>query len=81
MTKAKLNDHNDVLEALANEVEIPEHLDEQARSRYQSIGDWLTVKTPPLQTLNLKYRRKVHSCLALPSNQFMTRMPMMLIWW
>ena len=41
MSKSKLHNHTDVLEALADEIEIPEHLDQRARSRYQAIGDWL----------------------------------------
>lgn len=41
MTNTTLNNHNDVLEALAEEIEVPDHLDKLARCRYQAIGDWL----------------------------------------
>ena len=40
MTK-KLKNHNDVLEALAAAIDIPEYLDELARNRFRSLGDWL----------------------------------------
>ncbi len=33
--------HEDVLEAIAEAIDVPEHLDEIARKRYASIGDWL----------------------------------------
>lgn len=41
MNDSKLNDHNEVLEALADEIEIPGRLEERARARYKAIGDWL----------------------------------------
>ncbi len=33
--------HDHMLEAIAQAIDIPEHLDEVARKRYQSIGEWL----------------------------------------
>jgi len=36
-----LKNHEDVLEAIAEAIDIPEHLDQVARERYQSIGRWL----------------------------------------
>lgn len=33
--------HESIFEAIAKAIDIPEHLDELARKRYQSIGDWL----------------------------------------
>lgn len=41
MPTSKLHTHDEVLEALSEAIEIPRHLDELARSRYQSIGNWL----------------------------------------
>ncbi len=40
----KLKTHEEVLEAIAEAIDIPEHLDEIARKRYASIGDWLDRK-------------------------------------
>lgn len=41
-TKTKdLRSHEDVLEAIAEAIDIPDHLNEVARDRYQSIGNWL----------------------------------------
>lgn len=40
MTK-KLSSHDEVLEAISREIDIPEHLDELARNRYKSVGEWL----------------------------------------
>lgn len=41
-TKTKeLRSHEDVLEAIAEAIDIPEHLEQVARERYQSIGNWL----------------------------------------
>ncbi len=36
-----LQNHEDVLEAIARAIDIPEHLDQIARERYRSIGEWL----------------------------------------
>lgn len=40
----KLKSHEEVLEAIAEAIDIPEYLDEIARKRYASIGDWLDRK-------------------------------------
>ena len=37
----KLRSHEDVLEAIAEAIDIPKHLEQVARDRYQSIGNWL----------------------------------------
>jgi hypothetical protein len=37
----KLRSHEDVLEAIAEAIDIPEHMDQIARERYKSIGNWL----------------------------------------
>lgn len=37
----KLTSHEDVLEAIAEAIDIPEHMEEKARGRYQAIGRWL----------------------------------------
>ncbi len=37
----KLSNHEDVLAAIAEAIDIPEYLDQIARERYQSIGRWL----------------------------------------
>ena len=40
-TKKTLQNHNDVLESIAQEIDIPESLDNIARKRYQLVGEWL----------------------------------------
>lgn len=41
-TKTKpLQNHDDVLDAIADGIDIPEHLEDSARSSYKSIGEWL----------------------------------------
>ena len=37
----KLKSHNDVLEAIATAIDIPDYMNERACARYQSIGKWL----------------------------------------
>ena len=37
----KLQSHEDVLEAIADTIDVPEHLDQIARNRYRSLGEWL----------------------------------------
>ncbi|WP_298975933.1 nucleotidyltransferase [uncultured Roseobacter sp.] len=37
----QLTNHDEVLEAITATIDIPEHLDERARKRYRSLGDWL----------------------------------------
>lgn len=37
----ELNSHEDVLEAIAEAIDIPEHMEQIARDRYQSLGAWL----------------------------------------
>jgi hypothetical protein len=41
MSKKSLASKEEVLRALADEMSIPEHMDEKARSRYRIIGEWL----------------------------------------
>lgn len=40
-TDRKLTNHEDVLEAIAETIDIPEHMEKKARDRYQAIGRWL----------------------------------------
>lgn len=37
----KTKNHDEVLEAIAEAIDIPDYLDERARARYQSIGEWI----------------------------------------
>lgn len=52
MNNTKLRTHSQVLEALADEIEIPAHLDERARARYQAIGNWLNRKDSTIAHLD-----------------------------
>lgn len=44
MSTKKLQSHDDVLEAIADAIDVPEHMDQRARDRYKSIGQWLDRK-------------------------------------
>ncbi|WP_299882260.1 hypothetical protein [uncultured Sulfitobacter sp.] len=37
----QISNHEEVLEAIAEALDIPEHLDALARKRYKSLGEWL----------------------------------------
>lgn len=52
MPTKKLQSHDDVLEALADAIDIPEHMDQRARDRYKSIGQWLDRKESSLVQLS-----------------------------
>lgn len=45
----ELRSHHDVLEAIADEINIPEHLDDIARRRYKSIGEHLDREDSPIK--------------------------------
>lgn len=48
--KAKsLQSHDDVLSAIADGIDIPEHLEDSARSSYKSIGEWLERESSTLR--------------------------------
>ena len=52
--KKKLHSHNDVLEAIAEAIDIPEHLYEVACKRYQAIGNWLERDDSTIKQYNPK---------------------------
>lgn len=47
-----LRSKEDVLRALVDEISIPPHMDEKARGRYRSIGDWLNRDASTLKFLD-----------------------------
>lgn len=50
--RAALRSKEEVLRALVDEMSIPEHMDEKARSRYGSIGDWLNRDGSTIKALD-----------------------------
>ena len=48
-TKRTLQNHDEVLESIAQEIDIPERLDTIARKRYQSVGKWLDRHNSPIK--------------------------------
>ena len=47
-----LKNHEDVLQAIAEAIDIPETLDQKARQRYQSIGEWLSREDSTIKRYN-----------------------------
>lgn len=47
-----LRSKKDVLRALVDEISMPPHMDEKARGRYRSIGDWLNRDASTLKFLD-----------------------------
>lgn len=51
-TNKQLRSHEDVLEAIAEAIDIPERLDQIARDRYASIGKWLDRDSSNIKQFN-----------------------------
>lgn len=44
--------HDDVLEAITDEIDIPEHLEEAARKRYRAVGEWMDRDASSIKEFN-----------------------------
>ena len=50
--RSVLRSKEEVLRATVDEISIPDHMDEKARSRYRSIGDWLNRDASSLKAFD-----------------------------
>ena len=79
-TKKTAKSHDDVLEEIADALDIPPSKYEEATKRYESIGAWLDREHSSLAKHDPKSHRRAHSCSAQSLGRSPTPRNTMSIW-